>query len=238
MRILLLILLNLSAYSQRYASYGCIIGNSTIAQRGIYKGVDYYYFTGLDVEAGMTVKNIAVSGNTILQQQTIFLADADRAIYDWIVIEIGLNDLNYSEDASIAMSRYQTLVDTILFENPTIKIIVATMTPCKQNLIDGWGEVNGTIAYNKWLSMNESIMNGGLFPITNVDYRVNEHTLLLNDGNGNLAATYDTGDHVHENTAGRIIIANSHTNGLKELGIMQKIKNKNISIGSEILIQR
>ncbi len=79
------------------------------------------------------------------------------------------------------------------------------MLPCRQRCIDLSGEVNGELLYQRWLALNNAIVN----TFTNVDGRITSHEPLLNDSNDNLKAEYDTGDHVHENVAGRQIIANA-----------------------------
>ena len=90
------------------------------------------------------------------------------------------------------------------------------MIPCKQRLINVYGATNGLVSYNKWLAMNSAIMN----TVTGVDYRISRHCDLLNDGSGNLASVYDCGDRIHENNAGRKIIAGEFRKALNVLGLL------------------
>lgn len=122
-------------------------------------------------------------------------------------MQVGLNDLAPTEAASVAVTRLQVLVNSIADDAPNARIVVATMTPCRARLIAVYGGTNGEKAYQKWLSMNDAIAGIGGGPITGVDARVTSHTDSLNDGSGNLAAAYDTGDGIHENNAAREIIA-------------------------------
>jgi hypothetical protein len=81
------------------------------------------------------------------------------------------------------------------------------MNPCKQRMIDLYGAVNGLVAYQKWLDMNEAIRGEGANALTGMDATVTGHTDAMNDGSGNLAAAYDIGDHIHENEAGRELVS-------------------------------
>ncbi len=150
---------------------------------------------------------LAVPGHTIAQQKAVWLAlsDADRASFQCVIVQIGLNDLSNVTTTSASIAGIQDLITTITASAPNV--IVSQMTPVKQRMIDMYGGVDGLIAYQKWLDINEAIGGGGATPITGVSGRVTAHVATLNDGAGNLAAAYDTGDHVHPNNAGRQVNA-------------------------------
>jgi hypothetical protein len=185
-----------------------IVGDSTVATYAPFFGVkDYLY-------PSVSVTDVSAGGNTILQQNTAFnaLASGVKSAFNYVFVQTGLNDSLPAESAATALGRYQTLINDINTASPSAFIVVGTMTPCKQRLIDGYGAVNGLVSYQKWLDMNEAIKGNGVNAITGVDARAYAHTDLLNDGNGNLAAPYDThadGLHIHENNAGRQIVADS-----------------------------
>lgn len=184
-------------------------------------GVNVYLLSLTDSLAQTIVYNDAVAGATINDQLTTWKADTRKSKYDFITVEIGLNDLDPSESAAIALGRYQILIDSInLVKKSTAVVVAATMTPCKTRLITVYGATNGLVAYQKWLDMNDAIMGNGANAITGVTYRVNSHTASLNDGAGNLAGAYDTGDGIHENNAGRLIIANAYRVPLIAAGIL------------------
>lgn len=205
--------------SDLLVSNGCIIGNSTIAEYLSQEGVEKYLMTTADSAVGSTVTNDAVPGHTIAQQRAVWEADSERGNYDWIIVEVGLNDLDPTESAATALARYQRLIDTINAQKKSsAKVLVATMTPVKQRMIDFYGATDGATAYQKWLDMNNAIMGGQPNKITGVDYRINNHTDAISDGNGNLATKYDMGDGVHENNAARAIIAAAYRNALVSLG--------------------
>jgi len=190
-----------------FRTKGLLLGDSTVASYAGQNAVASYFLTAGDTRNGGTLTDRSVAGETIAQQSARWTADANKATYDWVVIQVGLNDLNPAESAATALGRYQTMVNTINSDKKTgAQIIAVTMTPCKERLTDLYG-AGGPTSYAKWQDMNTAISGGGASPIAGVTYHVTTHTTTLNDGSGNLAATYDTGDHIHENNAARAIIA-------------------------------
>lgn len=196
---------NALIYEENYIVYkdlnACVMGDSTIA---IYAGQNSvaYYFDELT-----PLNLIATPGDTILGQTTKFNnSSVDHAQYDVVIIQIGLNDLTPSSSISTSqtITNYQTMINTVRSKiNPAAKIYIGKMLPCKQRLIDVYGEESGLLSQQRWLDINNAIMN----TITGVDGRIDSHVPLLDDGNSNLKAAYDTGDHIHENAAGRQVIA-------------------------------
>ncbi|HWJ25261.1 MAG TPA: SGNH/GDSL hydrolase family protein, partial [Flavisolibacter sp.] len=226
----------IDSIKDRTVSKGYIAGNSTIADlppgavdANSYNGIHRYVISKADSAVGRTIINNAIAGITIHQQDSVWLADANKSTYDWIIVEIGLNDLIYTESAATALARYQTFIDDInLYKKPGAKVIVSTMTPCKQRLLDLYGSTNGLISYQKWLDMNDAISGAATNRITGVDYRVTNHTLALNDGNDNLKPIYDIGDHVHESNAARELIALFSRYALNEVGYLQVTQPKHL----------
>jgi len=202
-------------------SKGAILGNSTIATYSCGLGIENFLMTTADSALGTTITNLAVPGHTIAQQMAVWQADANKATYDWIIVEVGLNNLDYTVSAATSLADYQVLIDTINAQKKsTATVIVSAMTPDRQRLIDIWGSTNGNIAYQKWITMNNAIMGGQPYRITGVNYRVNEHIPYLSDTAGNLLEQFDCGDHVHENNAGRKIIAAAWRKKLASLGYL------------------
>lgn len=195
---------------------GCCIGDSTVAEFAGGTAIASLLFNQTEITNGYSCTNLAVAGHTIDQQLTVWNAFTNKVDMDWIVVQIGLNDLNPADSLSAALGRYQNLINTInSTKKVDAKVILATMIPCKERLFDAY-TTNGEVSYQKWLSINDAIM-GGANSITGVDHRMSDHTALLNDGNGNLLPQYDTGDHIHENTAAREIIASVWRDGLRYL---------------------
>lgn len=164
---------------------------------------------------------IAAPSNTINQQKTAWnaLSSAIKSSHDVVVVQVGLNDLDPTEAASAAIARLQLLIDT-LNADVTCPVFVSQLTPCRARLITQYGATDGPVAYQKWLDINSAIAGIGATPITGVDGRITSHVALMNDGAGNLAAGYDSGDGIHPNNAGRQINANAWVTGLVAGGVL------------------
>lgn len=192
-----------------------VLGDSTVAAYAGTNAVTDY----LSVPR-LTVNNLAVPGHTITQQQTVWSAFEAKDQARAVIVQVGLNDLDPAETAAAAIARLQGLVDTVRSRILSgAAILAATMTPCRQRLIDVYGAVNGPVSYQKWLDINTALSGGGATPITGVDGRITAHTAALNDGSGNLAAAYNTGDNIHENNAGRRIVGNAYAPALIAVGV-------------------
>jgi lysophospholipase L1-like esterase len=181
-----------------------VLGNSTVS----------YHASGTSVASLMSINSnvldLSTQGLSIEQCRTAWTAAqlTMKTPLDYVFIQTGINDLNPAEAASVALGRYQRLVDSVNANiSVSCKVVLSTMIPNKARLITNYGAVDGLVAYQKWLDMNDAIMGNGANAITGADYRLNAHTTLLNDGAGNLDAAYDSGDGIHENNAGRLIIA-------------------------------
>lgn len=197
-----------------FDNYG-ILGDSTVAAYLGQNAVSAY------LPYSLTSTSTATPGDTIAQQQSRWSTDvtaAQKRRMHAVFVQVGLNDLDPAEAASVAIGRYQTMIDYVnSIKAATTKIIAGTMTPCRSRLITLYGSTNGPIAYQKWLDINSAITTKS---ITGIDFVASEHTALLSDGSGNLAAAYDTGDGIHENNAGRQIIAASWVKAASSVGIV------------------
>lgn len=161
--------------------------------------------------------SVAQGGDTILGQTAKYGNLTNTQDFDAVIIQIGLNDMASNQTTETVLTNYQNLVSLVRSNtNPRCKVYVAKMLPCKQRFIDIYGETNGAAAQQRWLDLNNFIMN----TVTGVDGRIDSHVPLLDDGNGNLKLEYDTGDHIHENVAGRQVIANAWRDKLVLDGIL------------------
>jgi lysophospholipase L1-like esterase len=189
---------------------GAIFGNSTVASYFGQNNISVYLRSECDVLRNTPIDTFAVPGHSINQQKAIWDAIPDKTIYDWIVVEIGLNDMQPAEAASVAIARLQAFINDINASKKTGALVfVATMTPAKQRWYNTYGSTDAALAQAKWVAFNQAVTGGGSTPITGVSARISQHTTDLGDGTGNLAAGYDMGDGIHPNNAGREIIGNS-----------------------------
>lgn len=146
------------------------------------------------------------ASDTIAEQKTAFLVLGNNKT-DAVFLMVGLNNVVPMTTPGI-LTAYQDLIDTI---RTTIgvshKIIMMTMIPC-QYVTDA-----------QYLALNEAIRGQGASPITGADGYIDTTTTALNAGDGTLAVAYDIGNHIHENEAGRQIIADLIDAKLVQLGL-------------------
>lgn len=213
----------LQAFSSFYAYYnsrGLILGDSTISASYGQNGIDYYLLTDSERQKGNDIYNIANSGDTIQNQKDKYLINIRKGTYDYVFIQLGINNLSFTTIEADWVALLQDLIDTVAAGEPAhCKIVVCTMVPYRSAMVDNYGASNGEICYQKWISVNEAVKGNGLIPITGVDGVAYEHTPLLDDGLGNLLEIYQV-DHVHPNNAGRQIIANSWKQVLNGFNIL------------------
>jgi lysophospholipase L1-like esterase len=183
----------------------CAIGDSTVTN------YDHGFAVTEFFGSNANLTKLATAGENITEQKTRWdnLSSEIKAGFTHVFIMVGLNNLTYQNTAASQLLVYQGLIDAIKTAAPQAKIIVATMTPCKQRLIDLYGAVDGLTSYQKWVDMNEGIRGEGDNAITGYDVCVDSHTDSLNDGSDNLDAKYNVGDNIHPNRRGREIIANA-----------------------------
>lgn len=199
---------------------GVCIGDSTVTTFSSQDYVANLLYTSAEKCSQRGVTNLAVAGDTIAQQKTAWTNFVDKTVPRWVIVQVGLNDMDPATATATTIAAYQDLIDTIRSGVSTsCKIIVATMTPAYERwAIVGYNSAN---AQAKWVALNDAIMNRGGSPITGVDGRIEQHTIDLTtlvSGNAALNPTYDVGDKIHPTTAGRQLIANSWRAGLRALG--------------------
>lgn len=193
------------------------LGDSTVA--------DYSGLSGLVdlVSTSRVIVDIATPGDTIAGQKSKWLAQTiDPALVGWVVVQIGLNDMDPTDGTTASkIAALQDLVNTIRTSiGSTKKLLIAKMLPCRQRYIDIYGATNGPIAQQRWVDVNAAIAGEGSTPITGVDARITAHVPLMDDGNGNLKAIYDTGDKIHPNLAGRQLMADEWKKAIWALGLV------------------
>lgn len=216
----------LSAVNRAGANYGLAplisatnaysLGDSTVATyRGGTQLIDLIGTTRTKVQ-------VAVPGDTIAGQKNKWqMLTVNPALVGWVIIQIGLNDLDPTVATATTIAALQDLVNTVRATIGAGKpLLISQMTPCRSRLIFVYGSTNGPLAYQKWLDINTAIAGGGSTPITGVDARITAHVAQMNDGTGNLLPQYDTGDGIHPTTMGRQLAANAWVGGLASLSLV------------------
>ncbi|RST30168.1 SGNH/GDSL hydrolase family protein [Sphingomonas ginkgonis] len=206
------------AYRVRPAPSAMSLGDSTIAVYNTYGSVLRSY-----VDTTLAKTDLAVAGNTIAQQRAALDASSAAAGAVWLVIQVGHNDLDSTLKSTLQLiTEYQSLVDAARAKMaPGAKILAAKLTPAKLRYMAAYPD--GAASQQMAMDLNASIAgtpNPGFPAITGVDGRITSHYDSLNDGSGNLAAAYDSGDHIHENGDGRAIIGAAWTAALNALGVL------------------
>lgn len=195
-------------------------GDSTIADQ--FNGVNIkklFYSTG-------TITNIAVPGNTIEQQFISFikLNKSVKLNADFVILQVGLNNIEaiMANDGTIESTKniMQMYINKIKLDCPKAKIIVSAILPANKR----WDVIFKDQSFKAkliWKQINS------IFPkLDNIDAFVDDHINIISDGNNNLDPTYEAinpynndPDHIHENNAGRKVIAYYWLLELKKLEI-------------------
>jgi lysophospholipase L1-like esterase len=173
----------------------CLIGDSTMQETKIW----------LHPQTKAVITDLSISGGDTAGQKAAWLAlsEAARLDFDYVLIQIGLNDLGIGGKTSAQLiPLIQDLFDTVKGDiKSTSKIISSTMTPCRESI--------GETAYPYWLTVNEAYRGEGASAFV-ADLYCNYHTDKLNDGNGNLAPALDDGSHIHAISLGREYCADAY----------------------------
>jgi lysophospholipase L1-like esterase len=152
------------------------------------------------------ITDLSISGGNAEGQlaQWNALSEAQQQAFDYVVIQIGLNNIAVSGDsAAVLIGKIQTIFDQVYTDKKAAcKIISSTMTPIGANLDAGELVI--------WQTVNEAYMGEGATPFTHADLYASYHTTKLNDGSDALSATYDSGDGTHPNLAGREVCADDY----------------------------
>jgi len=172
-----------------------ILGDSVIAAHaGAVAVADFIYQTG-------TMNDLSIPAASINGQKSLYngLTAQVKTDLNYIFIQVGLNDI--SGTVATAITNYQGLINQINTDSPSAIIVIGAMTPALSSV--------GSADNIKLLELNDVIMGVGTTVITGVDFRTNVHYGYMSDGNGNLAAKYNSGDNIHPKTNSKKIIAHS-----------------------------
>lgn len=203
---------------------GVIIGNSTVADKStlstVGTAISDFVLTDAELGQGYQAHSIATPGDDIDDQRTAWNALPNHTQYSWIILQIGINDMDPVESAAAALGRYQTLVNDIRADAPDITIIVSKMMPARGR----WPALypgEEAAAQAKYEAMHIGMLGGGPNAITGVDAYIGDYHTIAADVDGYLLAEYDSGDGVHENDALRQIIGEDYYRAkLIELGFI------------------
>lgn len=218
---------------------GLVVGDSTVATYNSNPGIHLLVLSKAETNAGFVLDSIAVPGDTIADQKTDWVAYADKLLLDYVIVEVGLNDLNPAVATATTIAAYQDLIDTIRAGvSSSCLIMLQTMTPCYERFADvGY---DPTLGQAKWVAVNDAIMGRGSSPITGADIREEAHTIALSmdvSGNAALATIYDNGDHIHPNKYGRSVIGKYTRENLLGLNMVYSLNEAEPVLYTPTLLQ-
>lgn len=223
----------ISAYSSREYAFafigrGLTQAEVSVVQNAITHYLDSFYLTSNILYSGSSTTaayagasaisslittlgnetDIAAAGSTIANQVAAYnaLSSTVKASIDKAFVMIGGNDMQPETTAAAKIAELQNYVNAIKAGSPRCRIFLATLHPSKQRWIDLYGATDGLVSQQKWADYNSAIRKTGTYAITNTYAYFDQHTTDLDDGNGNLKAAYDTGDHIHMTDAGKAFI--------------------------------
>jgi lysophospholipase L1-like esterase len=182
-----------------------IIGDSTIAERN--PPLSYSVKSLLNNDDLFSITDLSQSGSTIDYQKTDYnnLSVRIKQDADYVFVQIGINDIHTNGEPYIDIfNRYQLLITAIKnASGHRTKIIGSCIIKCKSFL----DTLDDAQAWTKLQSLNADIFAKNF---TGLDYSTNTASEALSDAQGNLLSEYEwTNDHIHENSAGKQIIADS-----------------------------
>jgi hypothetical protein len=177
----------------------------------------FIYQSNGDAKTRPGIISLARPSDTLANQTTAYNASIYPGLSSIkaVIIEAGINNVNAGSPAATVISDYQTFVNLAHSKNPSAKVVCTKLTPDKQ-----YSDTLSTGYYTVWQTVNTAITGGGGTPITGCDAVVSTPSDTLNDGAGNLAAAYDSGDHIHPNYDGRQILGTGWYTALHTLGLI------------------
>jgi hypothetical protein len=195
---------------------GIALGSSDMQGAWDYVSEISRLYTPLEAKTRVGLGLVAAGGDTTATQKAAYLASPWRGA-QWAIAMLGENDIGTGMSTSAIIAGVQDMVNT-LSANGT-EVLLCTMAPAHSHWIYLFGPVDGEVAQQKWLDVNDAIMGLGGTPITGVAGRCNTHTVALADASWNLLSIYARpGDLIHWNNVGRALVAGLWRTELTALG--------------------
>lgn len=150
---------------------------------------------------GGLLSDISTAGDTIDAQIIKYnaLSTQVKANINIAFILVGINNYWIPDTAAQAITKYQNFITSIKANAPNAKIIITKLLPCDYN--------TGAGGHNQWIFAQG--INSLLSTLTGVDAISTQPSDVMDDGTGKMKISYSCShlDGLHENTAGRLLIA-------------------------------
>ena len=209
-------------------SIGFLSGESTTAAYVGQNPIAYYLFQEADTIQGTTYTDISLAGAKIAEQKADFLATSTKSTFDWMILNLGHNNILPDDDVATKIAALQDYIDTINANRKEGSVLILSTIPCALNRFKVrfpdptvWPKM-----YASWLAYNEAIMGNGATPITGVDVRTDILTTATNDGFDALPVIFDYGDGIHQNNVARKVEAAIYRDILNSLGFLNVSPHK------------
>lgn len=181
-----------SAFNARIDTNTLIKRENTVYAIGDSKIANGTYVNKLDtlLGSGWNVVNMGISG-ALAYGTSVRFADVTNGTAKYVIIRAGINDITQDRTASQIIADIQAMATKA--HNAGIYVIVPTITP-----------FNGNASYTGAREIIRNTVNDAIRnTIADIDKRLN-FSLLVRDATDTtkLDLAYDSGDHLHENTAG------------------------------------
>lgn len=174
-------------------------------------GLENLVLTQDERTRGYDLRTIAGPSDTIAEQSALWNSIANKNIYDYVIVNIGMNDL----DNPTMMTDYQAFISRIKASGKVgLQVIVTALTPARQWFLDQ----NKPERQVVWGSFNNAVTNG---TIIGASGKASSYVSVLSDGNSNLQDIYDAGNHVLLTDSGKRKMAESWRNEIIRLKIVK-----------------
>lgn len=143
---------------------------------------------------GRTIQNLSAAGHTAGQQLAVWLASSQRgdSSVDCAAIHVGINNVRTAVPVATTVSDIDALRADMRASNPQMKLALSLMLPARQHAEVAPRWVSHYLPINAWMVANASLF----------DSLVIGASPAFDDGFGNLAAPWDSSDHLHPSIAG------------------------------------
>lgn len=177
--------------------------------KGSEAGVDHL----LKIQYPATYHKFAAPSQNIAYMLTLWnaLSDEDQQSFDYIFMEVGVNDFSPSiSPVGTLMPKIQNLVTTLRNEGKSeLKIVCNVFSPVKGNWDVTYTEEEVSQLVGDWDDMNEAMNGSGGYALTGADQIINDHIDIICENYALKDGYFNTSplDMLHPNRAGMDIVA-------------------------------
>ena len=191
-------------YGMSNAGEGCCIGDSTSAKFSTYQSLGYHLRGPAIDPLQCRVIMKAFSGDTPTMQKTRWDTASPKGVSSlkWINYLCGVNRIFQDASAATIRDEINTHLNSIRTTNPSVKIMINTLLPCYQRIVDVG--VNVAARQAALEALNTMIRNG---EITAADAVIDMYAAFGDVSDSRKLRIANTTDGIHEDDAVRAEMA-------------------------------